>query len=242
MEMRYFQKGFNYSQDGPGNRLIYHLQGCNMRCPWCSNPEGMDPQRPCKAERVEDVARAVLSARPMFFDGGGLTLTGGEASLQFDAALALLRAVRAAGVHAAMETNAAHPRLPELFPHLDLLMADFKHPDALAHKRYTGLDNRLVKQNLTAAVEAGVNLLLRIPLIHSVNDSDEALGGFLAFLAPLAGRGNLRVEILRYHEYGKDKWAQCGMAYQITDGFVDAARAGEFESALRETGIDVVRT
>ena len=37
-----FQKGFNYSQDGPGNRLVYHLSGCNLKCPWCSNPEGME--------------------------------------------------------------------------------------------------------------------------------------------------------------------------------------------------------
>lgn len=40
--MQIFQKGFNYSQDGPGNRLVYHLTGCNMRCPWCSNPECME--------------------------------------------------------------------------------------------------------------------------------------------------------------------------------------------------------
>ncbi len=39
--MRIFQKGFIFGQDGPGNRLVYHLQSCNMRCIWCSNPGGM---------------------------------------------------------------------------------------------------------------------------------------------------------------------------------------------------------
>ena len=43
MKLTLFQKGFNYSQDGPGNRLVYHLFGCNMRCPWCANPEGIYP-------------------------------------------------------------------------------------------------------------------------------------------------------------------------------------------------------
>ncbi len=41
VKLKIIKKGFNYSQDGPGNRLVYHLQGCNMRCRWCANPESI---------------------------------------------------------------------------------------------------------------------------------------------------------------------------------------------------------
>ena len=82
MKIRYFQKGFNYSQDGPGNRLVYHLQGCNWHCPWCSNPEGMDPCRAAKECDTADLIREAKSCLPMMIDGGGVTLTGGEVLLQ----------------------------------------------------------------------------------------------------------------------------------------------------------------
>ena len=65
--MQIFQKGFNYSQDGPGNRLVYHLTGCNMRCPWCSNPECMETG----GENLspEEIYSEALSCRALFFDG-----------------------------------------------------------------------------------------------------------------------------------------------------------------------------
>jgi pyruvate formate lyase activating enzyme len=241
MMIEYFQKGFNYAQDGPGNRLVYHLAGCNMRCPWCSNPEGLiQSQGGNRREDVEAVASAVISAKPMFFDGGGLTLTGGEATVQLDAVKELLERVRAAGVHTALETNATHPRLPELFPHLNLLIADFKHPDEAAHLRFTGVSAAAVRRNLERAADEGVELLIRIPLIHGVNDDEAALEGFRAYLKRFAGRAN--VEVLRYHEYGKDKWAKAGLDYKMEDAFLPAGRAEALEKMLKAEGLQVVRT
>ena len=78
--MKIFNKGFNFRQDGPGNRLVYHLQGCNMRCIWCSNPEGMDMcggRDVTVAQMLDECKRS----RAMFFSGGGVTFTGGEATL-----------------------------------------------------------------------------------------------------------------------------------------------------------------
>lgn len=242
MELRYFQRGFNYSQDGPGNRLVYHLCGCNMRCPWCSNPEGMEAAAGRgRTEAIEAVAASVAAAKPMFFDGGGVTLTGGEATLQLPAVRALLGLLRAAGVDTCIETNASHPELPTLFPLLDTLIADFKHPDGAAHRRWTGVGNERVKENLRAAAAFGLPMQLRVPLIHGVNDDDAALAGFIDFFAGLQ-RPGMTVEFLRYHEYGREKWARLGREYAMRDAFVAPERAERFESACRDAGIDVVRT
>ena len=243
MNVKYFQKGFNYAQDGPGNRLVYHLSGCNMQCKWCANPEGMQQISGLyREESVEAIETAVLSARPMFFDGGGLTLTGGEVTVQLEAALELLAHVHAKGIHTCIETNASTKRFLELLPHVDLLIADIKHPDPLIHKQITGLDNALIMDNLLAACKMDKSMLIRIPLIHYINDDDSALSGFSAFFSKMAGHGNVRAEILPYHEYGKDKWLKTFGHYDMTDAFVTAARVRQFEDAFSSVGISVIRT
>ena len=78
--MRIFGKGFNFGQDGPGNRFVYHLSGCNMRCLWCSNADGLDKSAGTNYT-TDQIIKEVLSCRPMFFSGGGVTFTGGEATL-----------------------------------------------------------------------------------------------------------------------------------------------------------------
>ena len=102
--MRIFGKGFNFSQDGPGNRLVLHLSGCNMKCPWCSNPEGMSGVGGTDYT-VEEVVREVVSASPMFFSGGGVTFTGGEATSQPDELRKVLSILKQEGINTAIETN-----------------------------------------------------------------------------------------------------------------------------------------
>lgn len=240
--MHVFQKGFNFGQDGPGNRLVYHLQGCNLHCPWCSNPEGMPCENPAAtAVTVEALVAEAVSAKPMFFEKGGVTFTGGEATLPFEELKEALTALTAAGISTALETNGTHPRLPELFPVLTHLIVDLKHPDDDRHRAVTGLGNGTVKRNLRAAAAAGGDLLVRVPLIGGFNVSDEALAEFLAFFAEI-NAPHVAFELLPYHEYGKDKWARCGRVYTVENAFVSEETRLRWERTMQANGLRTVRT
>ncbi len=240
MIVRIFQKGFNYSQDGPGNRLVYHLQGCGMRCPWCANPEGLAAQGG-QALETDAVAEEAGRCRSMFFDGGGVTFTGGEPTVQFEALETLLRALRAMGIDTAVETNGTHPRLPALLPLIDHLLIDFKQPFAPEHLEITGTPLDTVLRNLRTACAEHPDVLVHIPLVNGYNASREAAEAFARTLAGFEKRA-VRVEPLWYHEFGKDKWEKLGLPYRVRDGFVPDERRREIVAALKEAGLNVVRT
>lgn len=242
MILRYFQRGFNYSQDGPGNRLVYHLQGCNMRCPWCSNPEGLEATAPAKEQSTDDIVNDIVSAQMMFFEGGGVTFTGGEATLQFDAIFDIMKRVKKQGISTAIETNATHRRLPELLAVCDYWMVDFKHPSSASLQDVTGVGNEIILENLMQLIPHTF-VHIRIPLIHGFNDDPDTMAAFVDCFKMLQTASNrFDVEILPYHEYGKDKWAACQKAYTVVDGFVSDQAVRDFEKLLYENAITVVHT
>ncbi|MEK6794471.1 MAG: radical SAM protein [Spirochaetota bacterium] len=279
-----FQKGWNFGEDGPGNRLIYHLEGCNLHCPWCSNPEGMEAgtlivnaakltpavcphgaitdtldrtlcarctgkecvsrnrnegirlsASPC---RIDALVQEVLSAKSLFHGGGGVTLSGGEPTMQFDGTRTFLKALHSQDIDTAMETNGTHARLPELFPFIDTLIIDMKHHDDAVASAVTGTSMRQVRANIAAATENDVSLIVRITLIPGFNSTMDDIRRF-ASLAPMFG-ANTRVEFLVYHEYGAVKWQQCGKTYHPASG--DTLSIPQAEAIFREHGMNMAGT
>lgn len=233
--MRIFGKGFNFSQDGPGNRLVYHLSGCNMSCIWCSNPDGMSAAAG-KEIAEENIINECISCKPMFFSGGGVTFTGGEATLQADKLIFVLSALKNNGIHIAIETNGTSPRLPEIAEFTDYLIMDFKHYDSNILKTYTGLGNQIIKENFEYFCKIGRQLHIRIPVINGVNaDKPEK---FAEYFSSFDAK-NVVFEFLSYHEYGKEKWQS---EYKIKNGFVSPEDIKKFNLVFKEYGLKTVIT
>ncbi len=242
MVLRYFQKGFNYSQDGPGNRLVYHLQGCNLKCPWCSNPEGMDIKSACHEIDTDSMVTEILSCVPMFFENGGVTFTGGEATLQTDAVYDIMKKVKEKGVNTAIETNASVKGIGKLSKVCDYWIIDFKHPDSNALKYVTNGNIEIIKNNILTLAKTNF-LHLRIPLIHGFNDSDQNLNDFVQFFNSLKNSdGKFDIEILPYHEYGKEKWEKTGREYTVKNGFVKNETVNKFIETFKQCGFSVIKT
>lgn len=290
MTLKIFQKGFNYSQDGQGNRLILHLQGCNMKCPWCSNPEGMDREGVLLVEKnwlrdsccpkgavkdsildrsicqscgeqvciqnsrqkgirvsykeyeIEEVVKECRMSKPMFFDGGGVTLTGGEITMQFEPVKELLQKLGKEGIHRAIESNGTHPRMEELIPYVDQWIMDVKHYDNDIHKEWVGVPNTWVIKNLEKVSEKHRNVLIRVPLIPGFNDSRKDAECFSGFFKEHIRGNYTKVEFLTYHEFGKSKWEQCGLEYRMKAERIQPGTVEYFEQILNENGIQCTRT
>lgn len=233
--MKIFGKGFNFSQDGPGNRLVYHLSGCNMTCLWCSNPDGMSSSAG-KEISVENIVEECISCKPMFFSGGGVTFTGGEATLQADELILVLSALKKNEIHTTIETNGTSPRLPEIAKLTDYLIMDFKHYDSDILKTYTGLGNENIKENFEYFCKIGRQLHIRIPVINGINaDKPEKFAEYFSTF----DTKNVVFEFLPYHEYGKEKWQS---EYKIKNGFVSPADIKKFDLIFKEYGLKTVIT
>lgn len=161
-----------------------------------------------------DVLAEVRRDRPFYGQGGGMTLTGGEPTMQPAMCLALLRLARAEGIATALETSGHAPWevFAQLWPLLDTILFDVKQVDAGLHRRYTGLDNRLILANLRQLTAAGAAVRIRVPLIPGFNAMPSAITALVDFVGNLPGPV-LGIDLLPYHTLGKAKYRALGRDY-----------------------------
>jgi pyruvate formate lyase activating enzyme len=146
--------------------------------------------------------------------GGGVTLSGGEPMLQPEFAYAIAALCREAGIHVALET-AGHVHWARLRPMtrvVDLFLYDLKHADSAKHRAYTGVSNRPILDNLRRVVEAGCDVVLRVPLIPGYNDSPDDL---LAIARAARARGVTQLTLLPFNPAAPGKWAWLRKPYPL---------------------------
>jgi pyruvate formate lyase activating enzyme len=202
--------------DGPGIRTTAFLKGCPLRCRWCHNPEGINPEPEImRRDQTAETAGRTMTAQAVanelardriFYEesGGGITLSGGEPLSQPEFAIEILRLCKEAGLHTALDTcGFAEPAvLLAAAPFTGLFLYDFKHPDSAKHEEFTDVPNDLIISNLKMLCAKGCDVLVRQPVIPGFNDAPETVEKTGRVLATC---GIKRLQLLPYHALGTSK-------------------------------------
>ena len=147
--------------------------------------------------------------------GGGVTFSGGEPLQQVDFLCDLLKKSKAHEIHTAVDTSGLAPwsSFEKILPYTDLFLYDLKIMDDEAHKKFTGVSNRVILQNLRQLASTQTKIRVRIPIIPRINDSEENINATIVFLANLA---QIReVDLLPYHNIATDKYHRMAHDYAL---------------------------
>jgi pyruvate formate lyase activating enzyme len=191
---------------------------------------------------ASDVIGEVMKDK-IFYDnsGGGITLSGGEPLLQADFSYEILRLAKEKSLHTCMETCGFAPweKLKKLAPLVDIFLFDYKETDCARHKEYTGVSNELILDNLKKLDEMGKSIILRCPIIPTLNDRDEHFKGIADVANSL--KNVLEINVEPYHPLGAGKCEQLGKEYPLSDlGFPEDATVAKWIEKIKvHTPIDV---
>ena len=169
-----------------------------------------------KKMSAEEVMADVIKDKT-FYDnsGGGMTLSGGEPMLQFDFTYELLSLAKKNGLHTCIETCgfAKSESFKKIAPLVDIFLFDYKESDPVRHKEYTGVSNELILSNLHMLDSLGAKIVLRCPIIPTLNDRAEHLISIAHTANSL--KNILEINIEPYHPLGSGKSTMLGQKYPL---------------------------
>jgi pyruvate formate lyase activating enzyme len=208
--------------DGPGIRTTVFLKGCLLRCWWCHNPESHKELPELLPKSFNNNGSEVTSGRIVsvdqilnelqrdiiFFDesGGGVTFSGGEPLVQIEFLETLLKGCKDLEIHTAIDTSgyAPYESFDRLYDYTDLFLYDLKLMNDEQHIKYTDVSNELILENLNKLSERGKKIMLRIPLIPDITDTDKNLLEISKFISGLKNINE--IALLPYNKIAESKY------------------------------------
>ncbi|HUT80290.1 MAG TPA: glycyl-radical enzyme activating protein [Candidatus Bathyarchaeia archaeon] len=225
--------------DGPGIRTTVFFKGCPMNCWWCHNPESqkLEPEfitkqvisnnisKSCPGTKEiigqEVTARDVMveiEKDQIFYEesNGGVTFSGGEPLMQPEFLLILLDLCKKKNIHTTIDTAGcvSSDIMKKIAKKVDLFLYDIKLIDNEMHKRYTGVSNEQILTNLKLLVKMNKKIIIRIPVIPTINTSSKDLEQIGKFLSEL---NITQVELLRFHKIGEEKYNKLNKINRMKD-------------------------
>ena len=211
-----------------------------MRCLYCHNPDTWKLKEG-KETTVDELIIKLKRNKPYIErSNGGLTISGGEPTLQFEFTLELLKKAKEEGFHTAIDTCGYLDRdkLEKMLEHVDLVLLDIKQINELKHKELTGLSNNKTLKIVNLMEEIKQAYWVRYVVVPGYTDKQEDLIDLAKYLKDKKAMEKL--ELLPYHNLGKHKWQELGIKYQLEDiKPPEEDRMRDIRKIFKEYGINV---
>jgi len=190
---------------------------------------------------VEELLKEVKKDEPFYLNsGGGVTLGGGEPLVQFEFAREFLKRCKEHHLHTAIETCGYAPwaHLGKTLEYVDVIYYDIKHMDPAKHKELTGVSNDLILENARQLLATRKDqVIIRVPIIPGVNDSEENIKATAMFVAEGGGR---MMELLPYHRFGVAKYDQLDRKYELREKQPTEKEMNRLKTIVESLGLEEV--
>ncbi len=198
--------------DGPGVRFVAFLQGCNLRCGCCHNPE-TQPVSGGTEYTAEEVANKALRYKSYFGAEGGITLSGGEPLLQADFAAEVFENCKKLGINTCLDTSGSilDDSIKNLLSYTDRVLLDIKYPTDELYKKYVGCSLETPLRFLEYLNGQGIPTTLRQVIIPTLNDNEENIN----FLKSIIKKHSCidKTELLPFKKICKTKYENLSMVF-----------------------------
>jgi len=191
--------------DGPGIRTVIFLNGCNLRCKFCHNPE-MWQIRDLNYT-PDDIVKKVLRSKPYFKNNGGVTFSGGEPLLQYDFLLETCKLLKKENIHIALDTaGIGLGNYDELLKNIDLILLDIKHITENEYQDITCRNYLNKFMEFTKALNRSQKeVWIRQVIVPGIHDNEKYMHDLSLFIKKHL-KNVTKVEFLPYHKLGSEKY------------------------------------
>lgn len=214
--------------DGDGIRTTVFLKGCNLHCPWCSNPENreyiiqsfVDQNNitRCYGKFMTDneVLNEILKDQVYYERGGGVTFSGGEPLLTISNLKNVLIRLKELGISMWIETSlfASSEQLDFAFEYIDNFIVDLKNLIPEQCQNYLGGNVSQYIDNFEKVMNKYDDAIIRIPLIEPYTVNEQNIERILSFLSKYK---NHRVQIFKVHNLGAAKYHNLGIEHSMSN-------------------------
>ncbi len=199
--------------DGPGIRTVLFLQGCQLRCRYCHNPDTWQLSGG-KEMDIDTILKMLKRYRPYYGETGGITCSGGEPLLQADFVTELFKACKAENISTCLDTAGyGYGSYDTLLDYTDLVIFDIKHILPEKYHALTGGDFSIADSFLASVKEKGIPLWIRHVVVPGWTDQEEHIRQLGAIIKTIPNVQ--KAELLPYHTMGIQKYHALGIPYTL---------------------------